>query len=100
MAPALLTQSGISVASDVLCRVGGSHDPTCSVPGASRGLFPAHGTLCTRSCRHCFNVSGPRDPWLAPLDSSMVRRYLSEADALGAREIYFTGGEPFRARWA
>jgi hypothetical protein len=27
-----------------------------------------------------------------------VRRYLAEADALGVREVYFTGGEPFLHR--
>lgn len=53
------------------------------------------GTLCNLACRHCFNASGPKDPWLAPLDADGVRRRLAEADELGASEIYFTGGEPF-----
>jgi sulfatase maturation enzyme AslB (radical SAM superfamily) len=57
--------------------------------------FQVTGTLCNLSCRHCFNASGPRDPWLAPLEPAVVRRYLAEADALGVREVYFTGGEPF-----
>jgi MoaA/NifB/PqqE/SkfB family radical SAM enzyme len=53
------------------------------------------GTWCNLECTHCLNASGPRDPWLRPLDPDTVRRALREAEALGAREIYFTGGEPF-----
>lgn len=57
--------------------------------------FQVTGTLCNLACRHCFNASGPRDPWLGSLDVATVRRYLAEAETLGVREIYFTGGEPF-----
>src|SRR5262245_38070594 len=53
------------------------------------------GTLCNLTCRHCFNASGPGTPWLEPLESDVVRRAIAEAMALGARELYFTGGEPF-----
>lgn len=53
------------------------------------------GTLCNLACRHCFNSSGPKEPWLAPLEPGVVRRYLAEAEALGVGEIYLTGGEPF-----
>jgi MoaA/NifB/PqqE/SkfB family radical SAM enzyme len=57
--------------------------------------FQVTGTLCNVACRHCFNASGPKDPWLAPLDAAVARRYLAEVEALGVREVYFTGGEPF-----
>src|SRR5919197_2092258 len=40
-------------------------------------------------------LSGPRDPWLGSLDVATVRRYVTEAEALGVQEFYFTGGEPF-----
>lgn len=53
------------------------------------------GTRCNLACQHCFNASGPRDPWLAPLDAAVVRRAIAEAETLGVREFYFTGGEPF-----
>ncbi len=53
------------------------------------------GTLCNLACGHCINSSGPRDPWLPPMDPGLVRRHVEEAAVLGAREIYFTGGEPF-----
>lgn len=64
--------------------------------GELRGVwFQVTGTLCNLTCRHCFNASGPRAPWLASLDGDVVRRSIAEAVALGARELYFTGGEPF-----
>ena len=56
------------------------------------------GTLCNLRCTHCLNASGPDEPWLAPLDGAVVRRALAEAETLGVREVYFTGGEPFLHR--
>jgi MoaA/NifB/PqqE/SkfB family radical SAM enzyme len=53
------------------------------------------GTWCNLACAHCFNVSGPRDPWLKRLDAATVLRALQEAEGLGVKEVYFTGGEPF-----
>jgi AdoMet-dependent heme synthase len=53
------------------------------------------GTWCNLQCTHCINASGPRDPWLPSMDGAEVRRHLREAAALGVREVYFTGGEPF-----
>jgi AdoMet-dependent heme synthase len=53
------------------------------------------GTWCNLSCRHCLNASGPRHPWLRPLDTAVMRRAIEDAERLGVREIYFTGGEPF-----
>jgi MoaA/NifB/PqqE/SkfB family radical SAM enzyme len=56
------------------------------------------GTWCNLECRHCLNASGPRAPWLKPLDGETIRRAIREAEALGVKEIYFTGGEPFLHR--
>jgi MoaA/NifB/PqqE/SkfB family radical SAM enzyme len=56
--------------------------------------FQVTGTLCNLACRHCFNASGPRNPWLGCLGASVVRRYVAEAETLGVKEFYFTGGEP------
>lgn len=56
--------------------------------------FQVTGTLCNLACTHCLNASGPRAPWLASLDADTVRRALAEGEALGTREVYFTGGEP------
>jgi sulfatase maturation enzyme AslB (radical SAM superfamily) len=53
------------------------------------------GTWCNLECAHCFNSSGPRNPWLKSLDTETVKRHLRDAETLGVKEIYFTGGEPF-----
>ncbi|HMH49585.1 MAG TPA: radical SAM protein [Candidatus Acidoferrum sp.] len=53
------------------------------------------GTWCNLQCTHCINASGPVDPWLAPMAVADVERHVDEAARLGAREVYFTGGEPF-----
>jgi MoaA/NifB/PqqE/SkfB family radical SAM enzyme len=53
------------------------------------------GTWCNLACTHCLNASGPAAPWLRPLDAATVRAALREAEALGVKEVYFTGGEPF-----
>ncbi len=53
------------------------------------------GTWCNLECVHCINASGPRDPWLKPIDAGTARRAIREAEELGVKEIYFTGGEPF-----
>lgn len=56
------------------------------------------GTWCNLQCVHCINASGPKDPWLKHLDPQTVKRSIKEADSLGVKEIYFTGGEPFLHR--
>jgi len=56
------------------------------------------GTWCNLECTHCLNASGPADPWLKPLAPAVVHDALAEAEQLGVREIYFTGGEPFLHR--
>jgi len=53
------------------------------------------GTWCNLECTHCINASGPRDPWLRPIAPEVAREAMREADLLGVKEIYFTGGEPF-----
>ncbi len=53
------------------------------------------GTWCNLTCTHCLNSSGPQNPWLKSLDTDVVIRYIKEGAALGIKEIYYTGGEPF-----
>ena len=53
------------------------------------------GTWCNLKCTHCLNASGPTDPWLKSLDTETVQHHITEAESLGVKEIYFTGGEPF-----
>jgi MoaA/NifB/PqqE/SkfB family radical SAM enzyme len=56
--------------------------------------FQLTGTLCNIACRHCFITCGPKDDRVPMMDAAEVRRFLDEAERLGAREYYFTGGEP------
>jgi sulfatase maturation enzyme AslB (radical SAM superfamily) len=57
--------------------------------------FQVTGLLCNLECAHCLVDSSPRNTSMAFLDRTTVQAYLKEADALGVKEIYFTGGEPF-----
>jgi MoaA/NifB/PqqE/SkfB family radical SAM enzyme len=53
------------------------------------------GTLCNIACRHCFVSAGPKSDSLAVMAREQVEAALTEGAALGARDAYFTGGEPF-----
>jgi MoaA/NifB/PqqE/SkfB family radical SAM enzyme len=74
--------------------------PATAVPlapfvGLSTLWIQITGTWCNLACTHCINASGPRAPWLKPLDAETIRRAIGEAEQAGVKEIYFTGGEPF-----
>jgi sulfatase maturation enzyme AslB (radical SAM superfamily) len=56
--------------------------------------FQLTGTLCNIACRHCFITCGPHETRVPMMEAQAVRRFLDEAAALGARDYYFTGGEP------
>ncbi len=53
------------------------------------------GTLCNIACRHCFVSAGPKSASLPVMARAQVEAALEEAAELGARDAYFTGGEPF-----
>src|SRR6185295_9264014 len=53
------------------------------------------GTQCNIACRHCFVSAGPRSTSLAVMSRDQVEAAITEAAQLGARDAYFTGGEPF-----
>ena len=57
--------------------------------------FQVTGTLCNLACSHCFISCHPKNDSFGFLSLETVRRFLEEAVALGVREYYFTGGEPF-----
>lgn len=57
--------------------------------------FQVGGTLCNLACRHCFVSCSPTNHTHELLSLAQVRRYLEEGARLGAKEYYFTGGEPF-----
>ena len=72
-----------------------SHVPAAPFVRLSALWIQITGTWCNLECIHCLNASGPKDPWLPPLDAETVSRTIREAEALSVKEIYFTGGEPF-----
>lgn len=57
--------------------------------------FQVAGTICNLACSHCFVSCSPTNRTHEHLSLETVERYLAEAAALGVKEYYFTGGEPF-----
>ncbi len=57
--------------------------------------FQVAGTLCNLACTHCLVSSSPTNRTHEGMTLAEIRPYLDEAARLGAREYYFTGGEPF-----
>ena len=57
--------------------------------------FQVGGTVCNLACTHCFVSCSPTNHTHEFLGLEEVQRYLDEGAALGVREYYFTGGEPF-----
>ena len=57
--------------------------------------FQVAGTLCNYTCRHCFISCSPKNDTFGFLSLADVRKRLNESVALGVKEYYFTGGEPF-----
>lgn len=57
--------------------------------------FQVAGTVCNLACTHCFVSCSPTNRTHDHLSLETVRGYLDEAAALGVKEYYFTGGEPF-----
>jgi len=74
---------------------GAGHAPVVSFLRLSALWIQITGTWCNLECTHCINASGPDDPWLKPIAPEVAREAMREADELGVKEIYFTGGEPF-----
>ncbi len=60
--------------------------------------FQVAGTTCNLTCTHCFISCSPHNHNFGFLDLATVKRYLDESVALGVKEYYFTGGEPFLNR--
>src|SRR5262245_18477391 len=60
--------------------------------------FQVAGTVCNLACTHCFISCSPHNHAFGFLDLETIRRALDESVALGVKEYYFTGGEPFLHR--
>ncbi len=56
------------------------------------------GTVCNLTCAHCFVPSGPDERRHDFMGREQVRALVRDGLALGVREVYFTGGEPFLHR--
>src|SRR5437764_11754318 len=74
--------------------VDGARAPEAPFSGFDTVWFQLTGTLCNIACRHCFITCGPREDRVPMMTTPEVLRFLDEAEALGTREYYFTGGEP------
>ncbi|MCS7160476.1 MAG: radical SAM protein [Gemmatales bacterium] len=57
--------------------------------------FQITGTLCNLACRHCFISCSPHNHTFGFIPRAQVEEALAESVALGVKEYYFTGGEPF-----
>lgn len=66
--------------------------------GQLQELWIHTGTACNLACPFCLEGSKPGDNRLPLVKFDDVRPYIDEAVALGARQISFTGGEPFLVR--
>jgi len=60
--------------------------------------FQVSGTLCNLTCQHCFISCSPTNDAFGYLSFAAIRRHLQASVALGVKEYYFTGGEPFLHR--
>ncbi|EAQ79906.1 radical SAM protein [Blastopirellula marina] len=57
--------------------------------------FQVTGLRCNLACHHCFVSCHPKNNTFGFLSLADVESRLEEAAALGVKEFYFTGGEPF-----
>jgi AdoMet-dependent heme synthase len=53
------------------------------------------GTICNLTCTHCFISCSPDNHSHEMMPFEAVTRFLAEAEFLGVKEYYLTGGEPF-----
>ncbi len=60
--------------------------------------FQVAGTLCNLKCSHCFISCSPTNHTHRMMHLEDVLPFLREAETLGVKEYYFTGGEPFMNR--
>jgi uncharacterized Fe-S cluster-containing radical SAM superfamily protein len=63
-----------------------------------RTLWVNTGTLCNITCVNCYIESSPRNDALVYPTAEEIAPFIAEAVAMGARQVGFTGGEPFLNR--
>lgn len=79
---------------EVPCAVEDARAPRVPFQGLDTVWFQLGGTRCNLACRHCFITCGPHEDRAPMMSAARVLARLDEAERLGAREYYFTGGEP------
>jgi MoaA/NifB/PqqE/SkfB family radical SAM enzyme len=57
--------------------------------------FQVGGTVCNLACTHCFVSCSPTNHTHEAMSLAEVAPFLEQGAALGVKEYYFTGGEPF-----
>ncbi|MFN0117602.1 MAG: radical SAM protein [Elusimicrobiota bacterium] len=60
--------------------------------------FQVAGTICNLWCEHCLVSANPTNNNHQMMSLEEVKQHLLEAEKLGVKEFYFTGGEPFMNR--
>lgn len=74
---------------------GATHGPEVAFRSLDTIWIQITGTLCNIACRHCFVSAGPKSDSIPLMSRGQVESAVQEAAGLGARDAYFTGGEPF-----
>ncbi len=72
--------------------------PKVEMTGLDTVWFYVAGTLCNLRCTHCFISCSPDNHSHGMMTLQEMHPYLDEAERLGVREYYLTGGEPFLNR--
>src|SRR5260370_4390023 len=70
-------------------------DPVVPLAHLDDLWFQVAGTLCNLTCHHCFISCSPHNRSFGFLGLETVQGHLDASVALGVKEYYFTGGEPF-----
>lgn len=72
--------------------------PAAALVALDQLWFQVSGTVCNLRCRHCFISCSPENHSFWFMTRHQVHDALAESAALGVKEYYFTGGEPFMHR--
>ncbi|MEK6247036.1 MAG: radical SAM protein [Planctomycetales bacterium] len=69
--------------------------PSVRLSNLDQLWFQVAGTICNLTCHHCFISCSPKNDSFGFLSIEEIHHRLQESVALGVKEYYFTGGEPF-----
>ncbi len=72
--------------------------PVAPLTALDQIWFQVSGTVCNLRCRHCFISCSPENHSFWFMTREQVIDTLRQSVALGVKEYYFTGGEPFMHR--